>query len=99
MSTALNPTQALAFLRLLSCDLGRAVVVSADGRYVVGDRDLGLEIPQIAGSPKSLLTSKTSTGWLLVGTSQALQIGIETGKRALPGLLAHDLRTVLAAMA
>ena len=98
MDSPLDPDMALAYLRELSLDVKSAIVVDADGRCLAGP-------PALLGPARAVLgvsaatggvAIATTAGWVFAVRSRAAGMVVTAGPLALPGLVLHDVRDVVA---
>jgi hypothetical protein len=101
MPAALTPDLALTYLRELSADITAAIVLDAAGERLAGPP--ALHAPArglLAATPGPAdLHGRTPAGAVFAARDDAHQLLVATGPLALPGLVLHDLRTALAALA
>lgn len=97
MTPPLTPRLALEYLGELSTDIRAAVVLDADGALLAGD-------PALADPARSLVHAAGATGVEVATGEEAVfaarsprhSIVVVAGRLALPALVLHDLRAVLA---
>jgi hypothetical protein len=98
MTVALTPDLALAYLRELSADIRAAVLLDARGERLAGPGALAAPARTLLPDAPAALEARTESGGVFAARDGDHQLVVVTGPLALPGLIRHDLRTVLAAL-
>jgi hypothetical protein len=94
----LTPALALDYLRELSADIRAGVVLGPDGALLAGPEPLAAaarDLLAAAGDAEEAQVS-TADGAVFASRSDRHAIVVVCGRFALPSLLRHDLRRVLA---
>ena len=97
----LTPALALDYLRELSADIRAGVVLGADGALLAGPEPLAgaaRDLLEAAGAAEEAQVS-TADGAVFAARSEAHALVVVCGRFALPSLIRHDLRRVLADLA
>jgi hypothetical protein len=94
----LTPALALDYLRELSADIFAGIVLDADGTLLAGPDALGdaaRDLLAAAGDAEEAQVA-TAAGAVFAARSERHQVVVVCGRFALPSLIRHDLRLVLA---
>ena len=100
MDAALTPELALRYLRELAADLVAGVVLGPDGGRLAGDPALaGAAAPVLGATPAPLAQTGHAGHLVSLARSPEHALVVVHTRHALPGLVRHDLRTVLGDLA
>lgn len=102
MSSGLSPGLALAYLGALSTDIRASAVASRDGRRLAGDPALAAQARGlVAGVPDGRpVRARQDGGETVMALADARHVvAVRVGPFALEGVMALDLRNVLADLA
>ena len=98
MAAVLTPALALDYLRELSADIRAGVVLDADGELLAGPAPLAAPARALldAAPAAAELQVATAGGAVFAARDGRHAIVVTCGRFALPAILRHDLRVVLA---
>jgi hypothetical protein len=101
MTDALTPAVAVAYLRELSADVRAVLVLGPAGEHLAGDAALAAPALTLLGDGEGAAEAEgRHDGELLFAARDDRHaLAVACGRLALPGLVRHDLRTVLARLA
>lgn len=97
MTAALTPALALAYLRELSADIRAAIVLDAVGEMLAGEAALAAPARALLAEAP-VVRGLTVSGGAFGARDDRHGVVVATGPLALPNVVAHDLRSVLAAL-